>query len=360
VTSSPTLLFYRSGERTGEVLTGGVRRLDLMRNLDALLPEGRAQAIRARVRPVETDCDVLILGGGPAGLTAAIYAAQARLDTVVVDTRLPGGQVGTTHQVSNYPGFVEAVPGYRLAHAMSEQARAAGVSFRPAADVDQVDLERREVRVDGWERVRGRRLVIATGSRPRPLGIPGEEEYRGRGISCCSTCDAKYYQDREVVVIGGGNTAVEESLFIARFARRLTVVHQFARLQANRLAQEKALANEKIRFLFEHEPRAFRRRGTAGMEVEVEELKTGARRTLETDGVFVFAGMMPNLEPFGPGLARDRWGYLVTDAEMRTSVPGVYAVGDVRSKAYRQITISAAEGTIAAMAAARELEGVGA
>ncbi len=357
VSASPTLLFYRGGERTGEALTGAIRRSEIMRNLDALLPAGRAAEIRSRVRPAEERCDILILGGGPAGLTAAIYAAQAKLDALVVDSSLPGGQVKTTHQVSNYPGFAEAVPGWQLAHTMHEQARAAGVRFRSAVEVSEVDLQRREILVDGYERIRAERLIVATGSRPRLLGIPGEREYRGRGISYCATCDAKYYSNKEVIVIGGGNTAVEESLFIARFASRITIVHQFDRLQANRQAQEKALANERIRFLFSHEPREFIRGADGAMEVVVENLKTGERRRLRADGVFVFAGMIPNLELFDGKLERDRWGYLRTDERMRTSVPGVYAVGDVRSKAYRQITISVSEGTIAAMAAAQELAG---
>ncbi len=359
VRSSPTLLFYRNGERTGDVLTGAVKRTALMRNLDALLPAERATAIRTGVRLAEGACDVLVLGGGPAGLTAAIYAAQAKLDTLVVDSALPGGQVSTTHQVSNYPGFVEAVPGWQLAHTMHEQARVAGVRFRSAVEVSEVDLEGRTLLVDGYERIRAKRLIVATGSRPRPLGVPGETEYRGRGISYCSTCDAKYFQDREVIVIGGGNTAVEESLFIAKFASRITIVHQFDRLQANRQAQEKAFAESRIGFLFSHEPREFIRNADGTMDVVVEDLKSRERRRLHADGVFVFAGMMPNLELFDGKLERDRWGYLRTDEEMRTGVPGVYAVGDVRSKAYRQITISVSEGTIAAMSVARELGGAG-
>ena len=158
-----------------------------------------------------------------------------------------------------------------------------------------------------------------------------------------------------MIVIGGGNTAVEESLFIARFASRITIVHQFDRLQANRQAQEKAFAEPKIGFLFSHEPREFVRNADGTMDVVVEDLKSRERRRLHADGVFVFAGMMPNLELFNGELERDRWGYLQTDEEMRTNVPGVFAVGDVRSKAYRQITISVSEGTIAAMSLAREL-----
>jgi thioredoxin reductase (NADPH) len=358
VRSSPTVLFYENGQPKGQPLRGGIKRAELMNNLDALLPEERAAAIRAQIRPSADSCDVLILGGGPAGLAAAIYAAQARLDTVLVDSALPGGQVATTHQVSNYPGFVEPQSGYMLSHFMSEQAKAAGARFKVAVDVTRVDLEKREVVIDGIETIRAARLILATGSCPRALGVPGEREYKGQGISYCATCDAKYFEDKEVIVIGGGNTAVEESLFIARFARRITIVHQFDHLQANKAAQEKAFASERIQFLWSHEPRGFSRNGKDGgpaMEVEVEDLQSRERRTLKADGVFVFAGMKPNLENFRGSLELDKWGYVTVDEEMRTSIPGVFAVGDIRSKAYRQITTAVADGTVAAIAAAREL-----
>jgi len=358
VRSSPTVLFYENGRPKGQPLRGGIKRAELMKNLEALLPEESAAAIRARIRPSADSCDVLILGGGPAGLAAAIYAAQARLDTVLVDAALPGGQVATTHQVSNYPGFVEPQSGYMLSHFMSEQAKAAGARFKVAVDITRVDLEQREVVIDGTETIRAARLILATGSSPRALGVPGEREYKGQGISYCATCDAKYFEDKEVIVIGGGNTAVEESLFISRFARRITMVHQFDHLQANKAAQEKAFANERIQFLWSHEPRGFSRKGKDGgpaMEVEVEDLKSRERRTLTADGVFVFAGMEPNLENLQGPLELDKWGYVAVDEDMHTSIPGVFAVGDIRSKAYRQITTAVADGTVAAIAAAREL-----
>ncbi|MBI5486362.1 MAG: FAD-dependent oxidoreductase [Deltaproteobacteria bacterium] len=355
VTSSPTLLFYRDGLPVGDRLTGAVKRADLERNLQALLAPERAVELAGRVARKSTDCDVLIVGAGPAGLTAGIYAAQARLRTIAIDRALPGGNLALTHQVSNFPGFVEPQPGYALAHAMSEQARRAGVEFRSAADLTRVDLYAREVEVDGVETIRARKIVVATGSSPRPLGVGGEREYRGRGVSYCATCDAKYYPDKHVVVIGGGNSAIEESLFIARFAARITVVHQFDKLQANRVAQEAAFANPKIEFLFRHEPREFVARGNTVGEVVVEDLRTHERKRIACDGVFVFAGMQPNLEAFGGAFELDEWGYVRVQADMRTSVPDVFAAGDVRSKPFRQMTTAVSDGTIAAMAIAREL-----
>jgi thioredoxin reductase (NADPH) len=356
VTTSPTVLFYERGRQVGDTLQGGIRRADLMRNLDALLAQERAREIRSNINPVQTECDVLIIGGGPAGLTAGIYSAQAMLDSILVDVALPGGWVTTTHQVSNYPGFVDPVQGFMLSHQMSEHAKAAGVKFRPAVDVTAVDLERREIVIDGFETIRAKKIIIATGSSPRPLGVKGEKEYRGKGISYCATCDAKYYQDKNVIVIGGGNSAIEESLFISRFARKITIVHQFDHLQAHKVLQEKAFANDRIDFVWEHEPREFVKNGSSVNRVVVEELKTGKMKTLDCDGVFIFAGTQPNLELFNGHFELDQWGFVVTDEEMRSNIPGVFVVGDIRSKKYRQITTAVSDGTIAAMAIAKELE----
>jgi thioredoxin reductase (NADPH) len=355
VTSSPTLLFYQGGSEKGRRLTGGIRRSEIARMVEELIPSDRAATLRSRVRPISTNCDALILGGGPAGLTAGIYLTQAHVDTILLDTALPGGYVATTHQVSNYPGFPDPQNGSMLSHFMSEQARKAGVKFRAAAEVSSINLDRKEVLVDGFETVQAKALIIATGSSPRPLGIPGEAEYRGRGISYCATCDAKYYEGKDVAVIGGGNSAVEESLFIARFARTVTIVHQFAELQANKQAQARAFENPRISFRFEHEPRAFIKHADMDMEVTVEDLRRHSTSPLRAHGVFIFAGFQPNTALFEGKLATDRWGYLVTDDRMRTNMAGVYAVGDVRSKPYRQITTATADGTIAAIAVSKDL-----
>jgi thioredoxin reductase (NADPH) len=355
VTSSPTLLFFQGGAERGNRLTGGIRRSEIIRMVEELIPAERAREIRAQVRPLTTTCDTLILGGGPAGLTAGIYLTQAHVDTILLDTAMPGGYVATTHQVSNYPGFPDPQQGFMLSHFMSEQARKAGVKFRAAAEVSHIDLGKKEVLVDGLETIRARTIVIATGSSPRPLGLPGEKEYRGRGISYCATCDAKYYEGKDVVVVGGGNSAVEESLLIARFARTVTIVHQFAELQANKEAQARAFENPRIEFLLEHEPRAFIKHGNMDMEVPVENLRDHRTRLLRAHGVFVFVGFIPNIAPFDGRLVVDRGGYVVTDETMRTNVPGVYAIGDVRSKPYRQITTATADGTIAAIAISKEL-----
>ncbi|MCK5157114.1 MAG: FAD-dependent oxidoreductase [Spirochaetales bacterium] len=355
IIGSPTVIFYENGKIVGDRLTGGIKRSDLMRNLDALLTENEKASNHAKIQKYETGTDVIVLGGGPAGLTAGIYLTQAHVKTILVDTALPGGYVSTTHLVSNYPGFIEPQQGFMLSHYMSEQAKANGVEFRVAVEVNDVDLENKTVTIDGVETIKAKKIVIATGSRPKPLGLPGEKEYGGNGISYCATCDAKYFQDKEVVVIGGGNSAIEEALFISKFVKKLTIVHQFDNFQANKVAQEKLKSLDNVEILLEHEPREFKKYGTMDMGVVVEDLKSGERKELKTNGIFVFVGFLPNIEVFGETLGVDQWGYLTTNDEMETSIDGVYAVGDVKTKAYRQITTAVADGTIAAIAISKNM-----
>lgn len=353
VKSSPTVLFFENGKQVGPLLTGGIKRSDLMQQLDSMIDKNRVADIKARIKPIESHYDALILGGGPAGLAAAIYLGQAKIKTVLVDKSLPGGQVATTHQVSNYPGFVEPVNGYMLSHYMSEQAKHTGVDFKSAVDVTAVDLDKKTILIDDIETIHYKYLILSTGASPRPLGIAGEKEYKGHGISYCATCDAKYFQDKEVIVIGGGNSAVEESEFISKFASKVTIVHQFDKLTANKEAQEKAFANQKIGIRFENEPRKFEKIGDK-MRVTVENLKSKQQETIDADGIFVFIGMQPNLDLFTGKFERDQWGYIRVSDEMETNVPGVYAVGDIVSKKFRQITTAVADGTIAAIAISKK------
>ena len=356
VKSSPTVLFFRGGREVGARLGGGIKRSELAAQLDALLPAARVETIHATERKVATDCDVLILGAGPAGITAGIYSAQAKLKTIMIDVGLGGGNLAITHQVSNFPGFPKPQPGYMLAHMMLEHAKAAGVEPRFAAEITRADLREHVVELDGVETIHAKKIIVATGSSPRPIGVEGEREYKGKGISYCATCDAKYYEGKHVVVIGGGNSAVEESLFIAKFASRITMVHQFDALTANKEAQERLFAEPKIEVLFRHEPRAFvADKGKTVDAVVVANLETGEWRKLHVDGAFIFAGMQPNLEGLGDGLELDTWGYVKTDGEMHTNLPGVFAAGDIISKRYRQMTTAVNDGTIASMALSKEM-----
>ena len=354
VRSSPTLLFFDNGVQSPVMLTGGIKRSDIIHELDSMLPAERVDEIKKEIKPTVSEFDVLILGAGPAGLTAGLYLCQSKVNTVLIDIALPGGQVSTTHEVSNYPGFIDPQPGYMLSHNMSEQTKQCGTIYKVAVDVTKVDLEKKEVIVDEFETIRAKKIIISTGTSPNLMGIPGEKEMKGKGISYCATCDAKYYGEKEVVVIGGGNSAVEEADFISRFASKITMVHQFDALTANKQAQEKLFANPTISILFSHEPRSFTREGDK-MITEVEDLKTKTKSKLISDGVFVFIGMKPNIDLFRDKLELDTWGYIKTNEDMQTSMPGIYAVGDVISKKYRQITTAVADGTIAAIAIAKEM-----
>jgi thioredoxin reductase (NADPH) len=355
VKSSPTLLFFDNGKEVGVRLMGGIKRIEIIQELDKMLPGDKVKLIKSKIKPFTSEFDVIILGAGPGGLTAGLYLCQAKVNTVLIDIALPGGHITTTHEVSNYPGFIDPQPGYLLSHNMSEQTKLCGTIYKVAVDVTRVDIHKKEVIIDEFETVKAKKIIIATGTSPNLIGIPGEIEFKGKGISYCATCDAKYFVDKDVVVIGGGNTAVEESNFITRFAKKLTVVHQFDKFTANKQAQEKLIANPKVATLFEHEPRKFFKEGDQ-MVTEIENLKTKERNKIVSDGVFIFTGMKPNTSLFNKELELDQWGYIKTNEDMQTSIKGIYAVGDVSSKKYRQITTAVSDGTIAAIAITRELE----
>ena len=355
VSSSPTLLFFENGKQVIDSISGGIKKSEIIERLDTMLTTEEVAAIKANQKQIVSEYDVAILGGGPAGLTAGLYLGQAKIKTVLIDPALPGGYMGITHQVSNYPGFEQPQPGYMLAHYMSEQAKHTGIDFKVAVDITSVDLLKKEIVIDQLETIRAKKIIIATGTTPNTMNAPGEKEYKGKGISYCATCDAKYFVDKEVTVIGGGNSAVEEALFITKFASKVTMIHQFDKLTANQTAIEQLQANDKITVMYEHEPRGFEKRGNI-MITTIEDLKTKQVKELESDGVFVFIGFKSNVAVLGETLPdMNNWGYIVTDEDMKTTIPDVYAIGDIISKKYRQITTAVADGTIAAITISKEL-----
>ena len=354
VSSSPTLLFFDNGKQVTDTISGGIKKSEIQERLDKMLSIEEVTAIKANQKTIVSEYDVAILGGGPAGLTAGIYLGQAKIKTVLIDPALPGGYMGITHQVSNYPGFDQPQPGFMLAHYMSEQAKHSGIDFKVAVDVTSVDLLKKEIVIDQLETIRAKKIIIATGTTPNTMNAPGESDFKGKGISYCATCDAKYFVDKEVTVIGGGNSAVEEALFITKFAKKITIIHQFDKLTANQTAIETLQANEKISVMYEHEPRKFEKRGDK-MITTLENLKTKEISTLESDGVFVFIGFKSNVSVLGDTLPKmNNWGYIIVDEDMKTSIPDVFAVGDIISKKYRQITTAVADGTIAAITISKE------
>ncbi len=306
------------------------------------------------------DHDVVILGSGPAGLTAAIYTARANLAPVVIDGLLAGGQLMNTTDVENYPGFPDGIQGPEMMALFRRQAERFGTSF-VAGDATRVDFSSRPLRVwvDATE-LRARAVIIATGASPRTLGIPGEEELAGRGVSYCATCDGFFFRDQEIVVVGGGDTAMEEALFLTRFGSRVTVVHRREELRASKIMADRALNHEKIEFLWNSVVEE-----VIGREGKVAALRVHNRKTDETferpcGGFFVAIGHVPNTALFDGLLKLDGQGYLeVMDRSTRTVIEGVFMAGDVHDHTYRQAVTAAGAGCKAAIDCERWLESLG-
>lgn len=301
--------------------------------------------------------DVIIVGGGPAGLTAGLYAARSRMDILLLEKLTPGGQVLTTAMVENYPGFEEAISGADLVAKMEKQARRFGLQVK-IKSVEKIAQEGnlKKVIADGEEYL-SKAVIVATGVEPRSLGIPGEKELRGRGVSYCATCDGPFFQNKEVMVIGGGDSAVEEAIYLTRFAKRVRLIHRRDQLRAAKIVQERAFSNEKIEVVWNTVTTSINGEQFV-QSVDVKNVKTGRKDNLETSGVFLYVGVKPNSDLFEFKIDTDQGGFLRTDENMGTSVEGIYAVGDVRSKQLRQIVTATGEGATAAFAVEKYLEGL--
>ncbi len=303
--------------------------------------------------------DVVIIGGGPAGLTAGMYAARASLRTLAIAGESTVSQVTVTDLIENYPGIPEGVNGFDLAERLKTQALQFGLQTA-SGDVTAVVKKRWGDR-DGFEIAAGGMrygalaVIIATGANWRRLGVPGEERFIGKGVSFCATCDGPFYKDREVAVVGGGDTAIQEAIYLTRFAKKVTVIHRRDRLRATAILQQRALANERIAFAWNSVVESI-----DGLDlvqwVRLKDLKTGATRELAADGVFIFVGLTPNTEAFRELIAVDRGGYVIADANMQTSVPGIFACGDCIAKRLRQIVTACGDGATAAFSAQLYIE----
>lgn len=298
----------------------------------------------------ETPVKVLILGSGPAGLAAALYAARAELQPVVLTGMELGGQVSLTYTVENYPGFPDGVGGQEMVEKFQKQAERFGARIEYDTAVE-VNLSQRPFRVKTYNNTYlAEALIITTGATPRHLNIPGETELTGRGVSYCATCDGYFFKDKDVVVVGGGDSALEESLFLTRYASSVTIVHRRDELRAGAVLQSRALSNPKIKFIWDTVIEEVN--GTDAVKtVCLKNLKTGQVSELATDGVFIFIGHTPNTQLFKGQLEMDEGGYLVTDKLMRTNIPGVFAGGEVADPHYRQVITSAGMGAAAAIQA---------
>jgi len=295
--------------------------------------------------------DVIILGGGAAGLTAGIYSSRAKLKTLILNEGVMGGQMVLTNEIANYPG-VETTKGFSVANIMKKQAKDFGCQIKSNIKITGYHLEGdlKTIELEDGRKFRSRTVVLTPGGKPRSLNIPGEDKFKGTGISYCATCDGDFFTGKEVIVVGGGNSALEEAVTLTKYASKVTIVHQFDHFQAFEHAIQEAKKDPKISFIMESELREFK--GNETLEsVIIENLATGELSEMKIDGVFIFVGYLPNTESLKNVVTMNPRNEIIVDQDMKTDVKGVFAAGDCIVKKYRQVTTAVADGTIAALSA---------
>lgn len=299
--------------------------------------------------------DVIIAGAGPAGMTAAVYTSRANLSTLMLERGMPGGQMANTEDVENYPGY-ESILGPDLSTKMFEHAKKFGAEYA-YGEIKQIINEDPYKIVDcGNKQYKAKTVIITTGAQHRNLNIPGEKELSGRGVSYCAVCDGAFFKGKELVVIGGGDSAVEEGVYLTRFASKVTLIHRRDELRAQKILQKRAFDNEKIEFIWNHVPKEIK--GTDGKvsSIVIEDVNTGEQRDYKADGVFIYVGLVPLSEPFKSLGITNENGYIETNDLMETKVPGIFAAGDIREKMLRQIVTATGDGSIAAQSAQHYIE----
>ncbi len=297
--------------------------------------------------------DAIVIGAGPAGLTAGIYLSRARVRTLILSEGTVGGQMILTHEIANYPG-VENISGYQLSMIMKNQAKKFGCDIKSNIQLETMMLEGevKAVTLADGTKFTADAVILSPGGRSRTLGVTGEDGLKGKGISYCATCDGDFFTDKEIIVVGGGNSALEEAVSLTKYASKVTIVHQFDHFQAFEYAVEEARNYPKISFMMESAISAFQ--GNEKLEgVEITDLKTGNKQNHAIDGVFIFIGYVPNTEFLEGKLELNKWKEIVVGTDMQTSIKGVYAAGDSTAKRYRQVTTAVSDGTIAALAASK-------
>lgn len=294
--------------------------------------------------------DVIIIGAGPAGMTAAVYTSRANLSTLMLERGIPGGQMANTEEVENYPGF-DSILGPELSTKMFEHAKKFGAEYAYGDVTEIIDGEEYKTIKAGSKEYKTRSIIIATGAEYKKLGVPGESELGGRGVSYCAVCDGAFFKQKNLIVVGGGDSAVEEGMYLTRFADKVTIVHRRDQLRAQKILQDRAFANEKIDFIWNHTVKQINEKDGKVGSVTLVSTVDGSEQEVACDGVFVYIGMVPLTAPFKDlGILNDQ-GYVVTNKEMETSVKGIFAAGDVRDKTLRQIVTATGDGSIAAQAA---------
>ncbi|QUH25990.1 thioredoxin-disulfide reductase [Serpentinicella alkaliphila] len=305
--------------------------------------------------------DVIIIGGGPAGLSAALYSARAKMTTLVIEKEKEGGQITNTQEVANYPGSIENATGNSLSNRMVEQCKEFGVKIQRDNVVEaKLDGDIKEI-VGEQQTYKAKSVIIATGASPRLLNCPGEKDFTGRGVSYCATCDADFFTDLEILVIGGGDSAVEEAIHLTKFGRKVTIVHRRDELRAAKSIQDKAFNNPKINFIWDSAVEEIKGEGFV-QSIKLKNLKTGEVTEYKADendgtfGIFVFVGYLPETQLFKGVVNMDESNYIITDENMKTNIEGVFAAGDCRVKSLRQVVTAVGDGAIAATQAEKYIE----
>ncbi len=298
---------------------------------------------------------VIIIGSGPAGLAAALYVARANLEPLVLTGMQLGGQVSTTHLVENYPGFPDGIGGPELVEAFQKQAEHFGTQIE-FDEVTEIDFSQRPFKVTTYgDEKYADTLILTTGATPRPLNVPGEKEMTGRGVSYCATCDGHFFQEKDVIVVGGGDSALEEGLFLTRFAKSVTVIHRRDELRAGDILQQRAFNNPKVSFIWNSVVTAIEGEN-AVQSVKLKNLDTGEETEMVTEGIFIFIGHYPNTDLYKNKLDMDEQDYVIVDKYMQTNIPGVFAAGEVADSHFRQVVTSAGMGAAAGMQAIHFIE----
>ncbi|PAQ13592.1 thioredoxin-disulfide reductase [Bacillaceae bacterium SAOS 7] len=299
--------------------------------------------------------DVIIIGAGPAGMTAAVYTSRANLSTLMIERGVPGGQMANTEEVENYPGY-DHILGPELSTKMFDHAKKFGAEYA-YGDIKQIIDGKEYKTIDaGTKQYKARAVIITTGAEYKKIGVPGEKELGGRGVSYCAVCDGAFFKEKELVVVGGGDSAVEEGVYLTRFAKKVTIVHRRDQLRAQKILQDRAFSNEKVDFIWNHTVKQINEKDGKVGSLTLVSTENGEEREFEADGVFIYVGMVPLTKPFESLGITNEAGYVVTNDQMETKVAGIYAAGDVREKTLRQIVTATGDGSIAAQSAQHFIE----
>ncbi|UAL46964.1 thioredoxin-disulfide reductase [Sutcliffiella horikoshii] len=299
--------------------------------------------------------DVIIIGAGPAGMTSAVYTSRANLSTLMIERGMPGGQMANTEEVENYPGF-DHILGPELSTKMFEHAKKFGAEYAYGDVKEVIDGKEYKTVNAGSKSYKGRTVIISSGAEYKKIGVPGEKELGGRGVSYCAVCDGAFFKNKELVVVGGGDSAVEEGVYLTRFASKVTIVHRRDELRAQKILQQRAFDNDKIDFIWSNTVKEINEKDGKVGSVTLVSTKDGEEQEFKTDGVFIYVGMLPLTKPFlNLGITNDM-GYIETNERMETKVPGIFAAGDIREKTLRQIVTATGDGSIAAQSAQHYIE----